>query len=71
MATAPRAAAPTERHLDRDGCVNVRDLGGLPTRGRVTRRGALVRPDALDRPTASADTDLAALRERMLEPAGG
>jgi protein-tyrosine phosphatase len=42
---ASRQAAPTDdRHLDRDGCVNVRDLAGLPTAGgRVTRRGALVR----------------------------
>src|SRR3954454_11707112 len=32
-----------ERHLHWDGCINVRDLGGL---GRI-RRGALVRADAL------------------------
>jgi protein tyrosine/serine phosphatase len=38
------------RHLDWDGCHNVRDLGGLRTRdGRVTRRGAVVRADAVDR----------------------
>ncbi len=38
------------RHLDWDGCFNIRDLGGLPAAGgRVTRRGALVRGDALDR----------------------
>jgi protein-tyrosine phosphatase len=38
------------RHLDWEGCFNVRDLGGLPAAGaRVTRRGALVRSDALDR----------------------
>jgi protein-tyrosine phosphatase len=41
-----------DRHLDWDGCLNVRDLGGLPTRdGRVTRRGAVVRADSLDRLT--------------------
>lgn len=35
-----------ERWLKWDGCTNVRDLGGLPTRdGRMTRRGALVRSD--------------------------
>jgi hypothetical protein len=38
------------RHLDWEGCFNVRDLGGLPgAGGRVTRSGALVRGDALDR----------------------
>jgi protein-tyrosine phosphatase len=37
------------RHLDWDGCFNVRDLGGLPTTdGRMTRWGAMVRADALD-----------------------
>jgi protein-tyrosine phosphatase len=36
-----------QRHLEWDGCYNVRDLGGLPTNdGRTTRRGALVRADA-------------------------
>lgn len=36
------------RHLDWDGCFNVRDLGGLPTSdGRTTRRGAVVRADDL------------------------
>lgn len=38
-----------DRHLDWEGCFNVRDLGGLPTLGgRKTRWGALVRADALD-----------------------
>jgi protein-tyrosine phosphatase len=47
-------AASGERHLDWDGCFNVRDLGGLPAAGgRVTRRGAIVRADALDRLTAA------------------
>ena len=36
-----------ERHLNWDGCINVRDLGGL---GRI-RRGALVRADSLERLT--------------------
>jgi protein tyrosine/serine phosphatase len=41
--------AARERHLDWDGCFNVRDLGGLPTvDGRLTRRGAVVRADSLD-----------------------
>ena len=45
----------TDRHLDWDGCPNVRDLGGLRTAdgGRI-RHGALVRADALDRLTAAA-----------------
>ena len=41
-----------DRHLDWDGCANVRDLGGIGTRGAVIRRGALVRADALDRLSA-------------------
>ena len=43
----------TDRHLQWDGCRNVRELGGLPTAGggRI-RPGALVRADALERLTA-------------------
>ncbi|MFG2912809.1 tyrosine-protein phosphatase [Kitasatospora sp. NPDC048298] len=42
-----------ERTLVWDGCLNVRDLGGLPTAaGRLTARGAMVRADNLDRLTA-------------------
>lgn len=38
----------TARVLSWDGCVNVRDLGGLPTAdGRLTRRGAVVRADCV------------------------
>ena len=37
-----------DRHLDWEGCRNVRDLGGL---GGI-RRGALVRADALQQLTA-------------------
>jgi protein-tyrosine phosphatase len=33
------------RTLRWDGCVNVRDLGGLPLPGGTTRRGAVVRSD--------------------------
>jgi protein-tyrosine phosphatase len=41
--------AAGERHLDWDGCFNVRDLGGLPVAGGgTTRWGAVVRADALD-----------------------
>jgi protein-tyrosine phosphatase len=41
------------RDLDWDGCINARDLGGLPTvDGRVTRRGALIRSEAVDRLSA-------------------
>ena len=42
------------RRLAWDGCVNVRDLGGLRTAdGRAVRRGAVVRADALDRLTSA------------------
>jgi protein-tyrosine phosphatase len=60
VATRRYAAAPEavglymdrERHLDWDGCCNVRDLGGLPAAGgRRTRWGAVVRADAIDRLT--------------------
>lgn len=41
------------RRLAWDGCINVRDLGGLPTRdGRTTRWGAVVRSDTPARLTA-------------------
>ena len=40
------------RHLTWDGCVNARDLGGIPTAdGRMTRWGAVVRSDSVDRLT--------------------
>ncbi|NLU66852.1 tyrosine-protein phosphatase [Streptomyces sp. HNM0574] len=40
------------RTLAWDGCFNVRDLGGIPTRdGGALRTGALVRSDAVDRLT--------------------
>jgi len=49
------------RHLDWDGCANVRDLGGLRTRGgEEIRHGALVRADALDRLSAAGWAALAA-----------
>jgi protein-tyrosine phosphatase len=42
-----------DRRLQWDGCINVRDLGGLRgADGRTTRWGAAVRADALDRLTA-------------------
>ncbi|MBN2002840.1 MAG: tyrosine-protein phosphatase [Anaerolineae bacterium] len=42
------------RQLNWDGCINVRDLGGLPTRdGRVTHWGAVVRSDTPARLTAA------------------
>ncbi len=42
------------RHLDWDGCFNVRDLGGLRTTdGATTRWGAVVRADALSGLSAS------------------
>ncbi len=40
---------PANRHLDWDGCFNVRDLGGIPVAGGgETRRGAVIRADCLD-----------------------
>jgi hypothetical protein len=42
----------SDRHLDWQGCYNMRDLGGLPTReGSWTARGGLVRGDAPDQLT--------------------
>jgi protein-tyrosine phosphatase len=42
------------RHLDWDGCFNVRDLGGIRTvDGRTIRRGAVVRSDSPDRLSAA------------------
>ncbi|GAA4608398.1 hypothetical protein BJY16_006823 [Actinoplanes octamycinicus] len=50
-----------DRHLDWEGCFNIRDLGGLPTRdGRRTRWRAVVRGDNLDRLSAGG---WAALRD--------
>lgn len=40
--------APATRHLDWDGCFNIRDLGGLETvDNRRTRWGAVVRGDSI------------------------
>jgi len=45
---------PAARHLDWEGCFNVRDLGGLPAAGGARiARGALVRADSLSRLTAA------------------
>jgi hypothetical protein len=39
---------PPSRDLTWDGCLNVRDLGGLPTAdGGETRSGAIVRADSV------------------------
>jgi protein tyrosine/serine phosphatase len=47
------------RDLELEGCVNARDLGGLPTiDGRQTRRRALVRADAVDGLTPAGWTAL-------------
>jgi protein-tyrosine phosphatase len=56
-----------DRHLDWDGCYNVRDLGGLGTAdGRQTRRGAVVRSDTPDRLTAAGWSALHAYGIRTL-----
>ncbi|KDN84497.1 tyrosine-protein phosphatase [Kitasatospora cheerisanensis] len=58
-AVTTAAALHEQRRLDWDGCLNVRDLGGLPTRdGRHTRTGAVVRADNLDRLTAEGQNSL-------------
>lgn len=45
---AEPATGPRSRHLDWDGCLNLRDLGGLPTEdGGLTSYGAFVRGDTL------------------------
>ena len=50
-----------ERHLEWDGCFNVRDLGGLPTSdGWIIRRGAIVRADKLSGLTVGGWSALAA-----------
>jgi protein-tyrosine phosphatase len=46
-------SAIAERHLDWDGCFNVRDLGGLASDGRETRWGAVVRADSLHQLTSA------------------
>jgi protein-tyrosine phosphatase len=56
-----------DRHLDWDGCHNVRDLGGLGTAdGRETRRGAVVRSDTPDRLTPAGWSALHAYGVRTL-----
>lgn len=45
---AEPATGPRSRHLDWEGCLNLRDLGGLPTEdGGLTSYGAFVRGDTL------------------------
>lgn len=45
---AEPAPGPRSRHLDWDGCLNLRDLGGLPTEdGALTAYGEFVRGDTL------------------------
>jgi protein-tyrosine phosphatase len=47
-----RFGLTAERDLSWDGCINLRDLGGLPTvDGGATRRRSLIRGDAPDRLT--------------------
>ncbi|MGH2787757.1 MAG: tyrosine-protein phosphatase [Actinomycetota bacterium] len=47
-----KGSMPMQRHLDWEGCFNVRDLGGLRTvDGGETRSGSLVRADGLNRLT--------------------
>ena len=74
---APRTRS---RHLDWEGCLNLRDLGGLPTEdGALTDHGAFVRGDTLCGLSESGRTallgygirtvvDLRSLREITAEP---
>jgi hypothetical protein len=49
-----KVSAQNRRHLDWDGCFNVRDLGGLRTRdGGTTQWRSVIRADALDGLTAA------------------
>jgi protein-tyrosine phosphatase len=48
--------------IELDGAYNVRDLGGLPARGGVTRSGVLLRADALD---ALTEADVAHLVDEL------
>ncbi|MEV7182766.1 tyrosine-protein phosphatase [Kitasatospora sp. NPDC093102] len=51
--TTHAPSSTVDRTLVWDGCLNVRDLGGLPTAsGRLTAHRAIVRADNLDRLTA-------------------
>jgi protein-tyrosine phosphatase len=48
----PNARGADRRHLEWEGCFNIRDLGGLPTReGRVTAYGVFLRGDSVCRLT--------------------
>jgi protein-tyrosine phosphatase len=50
-----------DRHLDWDGCFNIRDLGGLRTSdGHTTRWRAIVRADSLNRLSAAGWSKLCA-----------
>ena len=57
---------PSARHPDWDGCLNARDLGGLPAAGgRVTRWGAVARSDS---PAGLTAAGWAALRAHGIRP---
>ena len=56
-----------ERHLDWEGCFNVRDLGGLPAAdGRRTRPGAIIRADLLGRLTSKGRRQMLAYGVRTI-----
>ncbi|HEX5418225.1 MAG TPA: tyrosine-protein phosphatase [Chloroflexota bacterium] len=60
-------ARSEHRRLSWDGCVNVRDLGGLPTEdGQHTRLGVFVRSDGPDHLTEVGETDLQEYRIRTI-----
>jgi protein-tyrosine phosphatase len=66
-ATSDDDSMATDRHLDWDGCFNIRDLGGLRTSdGHTTRWGAIVRADNLNRLTAAGWSKLYAYGIRTI-----
>jgi hypothetical protein len=57
-----------QRHLTWEGCLNVRDLGGLPTAdGRTTAWKSIIRADLLSSLTAAglSSAEIAGLRGRL------
>lgn len=78
---SPPEAARHRRELDWEGCLNVRDLGGHPTKGGETAYGRVVRADSVRQLTAGGwdalvaygirtVVDLRGDHERLEDPPG-